>query len=62
MIAMIVGTVLALLALAYVLYPLLVGTKPRDADPSVAVCPKCGSPAEKGAGFCSRCGSPLVAP
>lgn len=53
MIAMAVGIALTLAALAYVLYPLLVGTKPLG-------CPSCGTPVESGSSFCSRCGSRLL--
>lgn len=59
MIAMIVGTGLALLALAYVLYPLLVEAKPRVAF-GRTVCPKCGSRTEADASYCSTCGAPLT--
>ncbi|MGI8619113.1 MAG: hypothetical protein ACR2L6_08480 [Gemmatimonadaceae bacterium] len=61
MIAMIVGTGLALLALGYVLYPLLVGSTPR-VRPGVMLCPKCGGRTEADASFCSSCGGPLVVP
>lgn len=60
MIAMIVGTVLALLALAYVLYPLVVSTTRRDRSDNRVACPSCGSPLEAGASFCSSCGSPVA--
>lgn len=62
MIAMIAGTALALLALGYVLYPLLVGTSPRGTGSSAIICPTCGSRAEADASFCSHCGGPLVVP
>ncbi|HUR92066.1 MAG TPA: zinc ribbon domain-containing protein [Gemmatimonadaceae bacterium] len=58
---MIVGTALALLALAYVLHPLLAGTEPRPSAVGVRVCPKCGRAVEDDAMFCSNCGSSLVA-
>lgn len=59
MIAMAVGIALALAALAYVLYPLLVGTKPGGTPSGATVCSKCGNRAEPGASFCFNCGSPL---
>lgn len=60
MIAMLVGTALALLALGYVLYPLLRGTKMREGSRPGQACPKCGALAKPRASFCSRCGSLLV--
>ena len=59
MIAMLVGLALALLALGYVLYPLLAGTKAREAGPPGPPCPKCGALSRAEATFCSHCGSPL---
>ncbi|MEX1185765.1 MAG: zinc ribbon domain-containing protein [Gemmatimonadaceae bacterium] len=59
MIAMAVGTALALLALGYVLYPLLAGSRPREGNGAGAICPKCGARLHRDAGFCSDCGSPL---
>lgn len=59
MIAMAVGTVLALLALGYVLYPLLVGAKPRGVRADRPACPRCGIRPESDASFCSSCGSAL---
>lgn len=59
MIAMVVGAALALLALGYVLYPLLAGTKPREVGPSGPPCPKCGAVSKAEASFCAGCGSPL---
>jgi predicted amidophosphoribosyltransferase len=50
MIAMAVGAALALLALGYVLYPLL-APGPE--------CPACGARIEAGARFCGGCGSQL---
>ena len=55
MTAMLAGTALALLALAYVLYPLYAGAKSR-------VCPKCGSVVEADSTCCSNCGAPVAAP
>ena len=59
MTAMIVGATLALVALGYVLYPLLVGTKPREVAPSGSPCPNCGALAKLDASFCAGCGSSL---
>lgn len=59
MIAMAVGAAVALLALGYVLYPLFVGTNPREVAPSGALCPKCGAVSGAEASFCSGCGSSL---
>ena len=59
MTAMIVGAALALLALGYVLYPLLVGTKSREITPSGSPCPKCGEVTPPEASYCSRCGEAL---
>jgi predicted amidophosphoribosyltransferase len=50
MIAMAVGTALALLALGYVLYPLLAPGR---------ACPSCEARIEDGARFCGTCGSPV---
>ena len=55
---MLVGAGIALLALAYVLYPLYAGTKPETGER----CAKCGSAIEKDASFCSSCGAQLSAP
>ncbi len=60
MIAMAVGATLALLALGYVLYPLLAGTKPHDVGQSA--CPKCGAFTEPEASYCSSCGTALLRP
>lgn len=60
MIAMAVGTVLALLALGYVLYPLLAGSGHHEGNGAGAICPKCGARLLTDASFCSNCGSPLV--
>lgn len=62
MIAMIVGTAIALLAMAYVLYPLHVGTKPGVTGGGERICAACGSTTEKDASFCSSCGAPLAGP
>lgn len=62
MIAMAVGAALALLALVYVLYPLLTGTKPREVGPSGSPCPKCGALAKADASFCANCGESLFRP
>lgn len=59
MIAMAVGVALALLALGYVLYPLLSGTKLREVGPPRSACPKCGALARAEASFCANCGEPL---
>lgn len=59
MIAMAVGTVLALLALAYVLYPLLVRAN-AGLGSVPSTCPKCGARTESDASFCSDCGEPLL--
>jgi hypothetical protein len=70
-----VGTILALGALSYVLWPLLGHDASRDvapppvADPpspngrsNVAYCPACGVPvAERGSRFCVGCGERLPA-
>lgn len=58
---MIVGTAIALLAMAYVLYPLYVGTNTRVAGDNAKMCASCGVPTEKDASFCSNCGAPLAA-
>ena len=60
MIAMTVGAGLALLAVGYVLYPLLAGTKPREAGPSGPPCSKCGAVSKAEASFCSNCGEPVL--
>lgn len=60
MIAMAVGVVLALLALGYVLYPLVAPTKPREGGPSGSACPKCGALSKPDARFCSNCGGVLL--
>jgi len=60
MIAMAVGVALALLALGYVLYPLLVETGPRDVAPPELLCPKCGALAGAKASFCANCGARLL--
>lgn len=62
MTAMAVGTALALLALGYVLYPLLAGAKPRELGPSGMPCPKCGALARSDASFCASCGESLLRP
>ncbi len=64
MTAMIAGIALALVALAYVLYPLIKAAPPavrRAAlrDPSVPGCSTCGARPEPDAVFCSSCGRPL---
>lgn len=59
MTAMIVGAALALLALGYVLYPLLGETESREVGPPGPACPKCGALSKAEASFCSGCGSPL---
>ena len=62
MIAMVVGGALALLALGYVLYPLLAGAEPREVCPPEPACPKCGEATEPEASYCSRCGEALLRP
>jgi hypothetical protein len=64
MTAMISGMALALVALGYVLYPLIKASPPaarraaaRDAP--VPGCSACGASAEPDAVFCSSCGRPL---
>lgn len=57
MIAMAVGAALALLALGYVLYPLLAW--PSEAAPGRAPCPSCGELNTPGAIYCSGCGAAL---
>lgn len=57
MTAMIVGAALALLALGYVLYPLLAGAKPGEVASSESPCPNCGALAKPNASFCAGCGS-----
>lgn len=57
MIAMMAGAAVALLALGYVLYPLLAGMKPHDVGQPA--CPKCEALSRAEASFCSGCGSPL---
>lgn len=59
MIAMAVGAALALLALGYVLYPLLVRAKPGMGSVTMA-CLNCGARAESDARFCSDCGQPVT--
>lgn len=58
MIGMIVGAGIAVLAMAYVLYPLYVGMKPAAGERN---CPKCGAATERDASFCSSCGDRLSA-
>lgn len=60
MIAMAVGIAVALLALGYVLYPLLAATNSREVEPRVSPCPKCGTLARSEASFCANCGEPLL--
>lgn len=60
MIAMAVGIALALLALGYVLYPLVEGTGSREGKWAGAVCQNCGARLLPDASFCSNCGSRLV--
>jgi hypothetical protein len=61
---MLLGLTLAVVALAYVLYPLL-KAGPRGAehsaavDPAVSTCRFCGARPESDAVFCSRCGRAL---
>lgn len=57
--AMIVGAALALVALGYVLYPLLTGAQPRERDPSGFPCPNCGELTQPEASYCPRCGEAL---
>lgn len=59
---MAVGVALALLALGYVLYPLLSGTEPREVGPSASPCPKCGALGQAEASFCASCGGQLLRP
>ena len=66
--ALIVGTVFALAALSFVLYPLFVGDRTlnsasgiRDNDVvnPTSVCEGCGARPEPDAQFCSNCGRPV---
>lgn len=57
MIAMAVGTALALVALAYVLHPLLNESGEQGTSAKPPGCPKCGAQSEVDARFCSSCGS-----
>jgi len=57
LIGMIAGAGIAVLAMAYVLYPLYAGAKPSGGRN----CPSCGIVTEKDASFCSNCGEPLSA-
>lgn len=56
---MAVGTVLALAALGYVLYPLLKEPGERRTGAKLPVCPECGVRPEVDAKFCSDCGSEI---
>ena len=66
--ALIVGTVFALAALSFVLYPLFVGDRTLNSasgivdndvvDPT-SVCNVCGARPEPDAQFCSNCGRPV---
>jgi predicted amidophosphoribosyltransferase len=69
MIALILGTLLALSALAYVLAPLFTEPSPQPVtsiarrDDSVQlVCAECGPRPEADASYCSTCGRPLGGP
>lgn len=64
MTAMIAGMALALVALAYVLYPLIKAAPPTvrraaPGDTSAPDCSACGARPEPDAVFCSSCGRPL---
>ena len=54
---MVVGAGIAVLAMAYVLYPLYAGAKAITGERK---CPKCGATTENDASFCSSCGVPLA--
>jgi len=61
---LLVGTLLALVALSVVLYPLFFyPDETRDAPPveAGAGCPRCGAPGPDAARFCSACGARLPA-
>jgi hypothetical protein len=66
--AMLLGTALVLLVLAYVLHPILkadrggtgkIGGKAQSDGATGGVCPGCGVRPEPDAVFCSRCGRPI---
>ncbi|HUX32248.1 MAG TPA: zinc ribbon domain-containing protein [Gemmatimonadaceae bacterium] len=61
---LLVGTLLALVALSVVLYPLFFYPDEAGDAPPVdagAGCPRCGAPSTGAARFCSACGAPLPA-
>lgn len=57
---LIIGTLLALVALAYVLYPLLDDKQVVMPGANVDRCPVCGADADGGAVYCWECGRRLV--
>jgi hypothetical protein len=66
--ALVVGTLLALAALGYVLWPLIKAAEEDDAAEAeirraraqLRVCPDCGPRPESAARYCSRCGRALA--
>ncbi len=64
MIPLMVGTALALFALAFVLQPLFFPpsqTREASGETGKLSCPNCGLRPETDADFCSNCGRPLSA-
>ena len=62
MTAMVIGTIIAIAALTFVLFPLLMSgpTPGSGAGGESRTCDQCGAHPEKDARFCSRCGAALA--